>query len=114
MRGLRLDGRRSRRRHPQVMRAFLDQVELVGLHIRKRVDLAAWPLYLDGLGLGSLSKSEVCAQIALRDVAAASGDLADLRHATGDDADACPHGIAVALRSQQTNVEEVTGVARIA
>ena len=58
--------------------AFFDRDKLIRLHVFHRVHLAAGPAHFEQFDLLGLAESEVNAQIALRDIAAAAADFVDL------------------------------------
>jgi len=68
---------------------------------------SARPRYFDGVGNGYLSQAEVSAKIAVREVAAAGHDLADLSGAAGAHAHACTCRVTVALSADELEVQGV-------
>ncbi len=91
--------------------AFFDQVELVRIEIAKQLFLSAGPAYFDGVNVGRFAEAKICAEIALRKIAAATGDFTDLRDATGKNADTRAHGVAVAFAANEFQVQEMIAVA---
>src|SRR5262249_43032695 len=75
---------------------FGDEVELGGGDIVEGLSRAAGPLDFDELHNGGFPQAEVGAQIALREIAAATGNFADLRDGACGDPDARTNGVAVA------------------
>ena len=76
---------------------FGDEVELAGGDVAEGLFPAAGPLDFDELHNSGFSQAEVGTEIALRKIAAATGNFADLRDAACGDPDAGTHGVAVAF-----------------
>jgi hypothetical protein len=79
--------------------ALLDQVELVGFDVVEELLCTAGPADLNSLDAGRFGQSEVGAQVALREIAPASSNLADLREPASYDANPGTHRVAIAFRS---------------
>src|SRR2546429_3698506 len=72
--------------------------------------LTAGPHDLDGPHFHRFAQSEVCAQVALREITSTSCDLAYLRQSTCHDADSCAHSISVAFGSNQSEIHKVISI----
>src|ERR1051326_4760838 len=73
----------------------------------------AGPVHLDQIDLGSLLKSEMHSQIALREITAAAVNLANLGQIAGNNFDARANAVAIALHSDSLDQNGIAGVAAI-
>jgi hypothetical protein len=97
----------------QRVRTFLDQVKLVSLHAGEGITLPTRPVDFDPFRLPRFAQSEGHSQVALREIASATGDFANLRDAAGNDANACANRIAIALGTNQLKIQEMIGITEI-
>jgi len=73
---------------PHIILTFFNQVKLICFEIAENLPLSAGPVDLNGVHVHRLAKAEICPQVALRQIASASGNLSNLRNSTGYDTNA--------------------------
>src|SRR6185312_16962015 len=91
--------------------AFLNEIELVRVHVGEGLLQAAGPLYLDSFSAGGLAQAEIGAQVALGQIAAAAFDFPDLRNAAGHNPYSRSHRVPIAPGSHQPEIQKVISVA---
>jgi len=91
----------------QVVASFFNEIELIGLDIFKALLEPAGPRDIDCIYFRRLSETEIGSQVALREIASATVDLANLRDAVRANLHSSTHRVAIALRANQFEVHEV-------
>src|SRR5205823_3648875 len=86
-------------------------VELVGLYVVERLQLATRPSDLHRVRANTILQSEARSQITLRQIASATCDFSDLRHASGNHSDTGANAITIAFCPDQVKVQEMIAIA---
>lgn len=95
----------------EIRAAFDNEVEAVRRNVMKDLVQAAWPRDFDGRSLGAISEAEIGAEVALRKIASAAGDFANLGDFSGGEADPGSQGVMIALGADELKIDEVIFVA---
>ena len=91
----------------ELLFTFLNYIELVSFHVAESLAESTGPEHLNRVGKPCRSNPKMCAKVALREVATASHNLADLGHPARPHADASPGCVAIALGSDELEVKKV-------
>src|SRR6516225_1056107 len=94
--------------------AFADRQDLIGLYLGETLDfLCRGPFHFEDFCLQSLSQAKVQPQVGLRHDAPAAMHFVDLRVSAGEDAHTRADRRAVALRSDELDLDPVLSVAAV-
>src|SRR6266480_5443816 len=91
----------------QLILPFVNAIELVGVEIAEGLFVAAKPGDFEQFDLPCGAQAEICAQVALGKIAAATCNFSNMRHSASDQTNACAHRVMIAGMAHEADVHEM-------